>query len=174
MFFWRDDSSVASDPLADYYASAGFRPFHIVVLPLCGEKMGYQQKLLYVSGLLVVSIAILLGIQNFQSSMDEANLDALKLDLLSMAVKAQGYFHKPKCLEGGGHSFMGITANAAGFEKLLVDQENLNGIFSIVRVEEDELIIQAVGKNDTDGDGQNLTVQMIVYPDSVQSSVISY
>lgn len=137
-------------------------------------QMGIQQKLLYISGLIAVGVAILVGIQKFQSSSAEANLHALKLDLLTIATKAQQYYHKPLCLDGGGLSYARITADNKGLEKLLVSPQNLNGTFQIVESSDQYLILQATGKDDYDGDGTNLTIQMKVFPDSVSTTVISY
>lgn len=136
--------------------------------------MGIQQKLLYVSGLIVVGVAILVGIQKFQSSSTEANLHALKLDLLTIATRAQQYYHKPVCLEGGGLSYAKITADSKGLEKLLVSPQNLNGTFQIVESADQYLTLQATGKDDYDGDGKNLTIEMKIFPDSVYTIVISY
>lgn len=136
--------------------------------------MGYQQKLLYISGLLVIGVAILVGIQKFKSTSMAANLDALKLDLLEIAAKAQGYYAMPKCLEGGGRSFSGLATDPESFKKLFVKPQNANGTFKIVSVTDNLLVIQATGLDDHDDDGQNLTVEVKVYPDSVQTLVINY
>ncbi|MCI0494236.1 hypothetical protein L0Z72_04450 [candidate division KSB1 bacterium] len=136
--------------------------------------MGYQQKLLYISGLVAVGVAILIGIQKFESASSEANLHALTQDLLTIATKAQQYYYKPEFLEGGGLSFDEITADSKGLEKLLVEPQNINGSFQIVKSEDQCLTIEATGEGDFDGDGKNLTIQMKVFADSVQTTVISY
>jgi len=136
--------------------------------------MGYQQKLFYISGLVAVGVAILVGIQKFESSSAEANLHALTLDLLTIATKAQQYYYKPQFLEGGSRSFSEITADNKGLEKLFVKPQNLNGSFQIIQSEDRWLMLQAVGKYDFDGDGTNLTIQMKVFADSVQTMVTNY
>ena len=136
--------------------------------------MGYQQKLLYISGIVAVGVAILVGIQKFESASAEANLHALTLDLLTIATKAQQYYYKPEFLEGGGLSFAEITADSRGLEKLLVESQNLNGSFQMIKSEDQSLTIQATGTSDYDGDGKNLTIQMTVFADNVQTMVISY
>lgn len=136
--------------------------------------MGYQQKLLYISGLVAVGIAILIGIQKFESSSAEANLHALTLDLLTIATKAQQYYYKPEFLEGGGFSFAEITADSKGLEKILADSQNIIGSFQIIESGDQSLTIQATGITDYDEDGKNLTIQMKVFADSVQTTVISY
>ncbi|HEX9973832.1 MAG TPA: hypothetical protein VGD14_17315 [bacterium] len=136
--------------------------------------MGYQQKLLYISGIVAVGVAILVGIQKFESASAEANLHALTLDLLTIATKAQQYYYKPEFLEGGGLSFAEITVDNRGLEKLLVEPQNINGSFQIIKSEDQSLTIQATGTGDYDGDGKNLTIQMTVFADNVQTMVISY
>ncbi len=136
--------------------------------------MGYQQKLLYISGLVTVGVAILLGIQKFQSSSAEANLHALTLDLLTIATKAQQYYYKPQFLEGGGRSFSGISEDSKGLEKLLVESQNVNGSFQIINSDDQSLTVQATGRDDYDEDGRNLTIQVTVFADSVQTKVISH
>ena len=136
--------------------------------------MGYQQKLLYISGLVAVGVAILVGIQKYESSSAEANLHALTLDLLTIATKAQQYYYKPEFLEGGERSFSGISADSKGLEKLLTEPQNINGSFQIIKADDQSLTIQATGTGDYDEDGKNLTIQLTVFADSVQTKVISY
>ena len=54
---------------------------------------------------LIVGAAILVGIKKFDASHQEASVEALKLDLLTIAAKAQLYCHTPKSLDGSDHSF---------------------------------------------------------------------
>lgn len=136
--------------------------------------MGHQQKLLYVSGIIAVTVAILAGLQKFRSESSDAEIRHLKLDLLTIAAKAQAYYHKSASLQGGNNSFSGLTADAAGLKRLLASAENQNGTFSILQVAPQQILLQAIGKDDYDSDGQNMTVQMIVFPDSTQTTVISY
>lgn len=134
--------------------------------------MGYQQKLLLVSSLFIVGMGVLTGIHKFYSSSATANLHALLIDLYYIAGNAQEYYHKPKDLTGGGLSFAGITSED-GFKKLFIKSENENGIFKIISSSDDCLTVQAVGHYDTDDDGQNLTVEIKIYPDNVETAIIS-
>jgi len=136
--------------------------------------MGYQQKLLFISGMIAMGVAIAIGIRKFHSSSAEANLHALTIDLLTMANKAQQYYQKPSILDGGGRSFSSISADDRGLERIMADRQNLNGSFKIIKVEDQCLTLEATGTLDFDGDGQNLTVRALVYPDSVHTMVISY
>ena len=137
--------------------------------------MGHQQKLLYVLGMVVVSAAILTGIKKFITSHQEANINALTVDLLDIAAKIQIYYSTPQYLGGGNHSFSGLTANETGLPKLFIDNQNENGTFKIINPGNDDfLIVQAIGKDDYDGDGTNLTIEMTVYADSVETKVVNY
>lgn len=136
--------------------------------------MAQQQKILLAVCLIIVTAAILAGIQEFQSSFVEADINALKNDLLHIAFKAQEYYHKPLAFRGGGLSFRGITADQAGFKKLRIQSQNENGSFKIISSGDDQCLnIQAIGKDDNDGDGKNLTIEISIYPDSMRIDIIN-
>ncbi|MDZ7401006.1 MAG: hypothetical protein ONB37_12660 [candidate division KSB1 bacterium] len=130
--------------------------------------------MLYTLGLLAVGAAILVGIEKFNSAHQEASQHALTLDLLSIAAKAQAYYHTLKFLGGTPYPFSDLTKEADGLKKLGIAADNENGHFQIISANDHLVIIQAIGKDDYDGDGQKLTIQMKVYPDSVQTAVINY
>ena len=136
--------------------------------------MGYQQKLLYIASLIVVGTAILMGVHKFKSSSMDANINALTSNLMHIATKVQANYFKPECLAGSNHSFSGIATDSAGLQKFFIKPNNINGTFKIVSANDDVLVIQAIGKEDYDGDGQNLTIEMKVYADSVETAVVNY
>ena len=136
--------------------------------------MGHQQLLLYTLGLLIAGAAILVGIQQFNASQRESSIDALQLDLLTIAAKTQMYYHTPKSFDGGSYSFAGLSNSQDALRKLFIDSENENGSFKFISGTDDVLIFHALGKNDYDGDGTNLTIELKVYPDSVATEVINY
>jgi hypothetical protein len=133
-----------------------------------------QQKLLYIAGLIVVGAAILVGIQNFESSSRDASINALTLDLLNIATRLQANYFKPKCLAGGNHSFSGIATDSSARQQFFIKPKSINGSFKIVSADDKVLVIQAIGKDDYDGDGQNFTVEMKVFADSVETVVVNY
>ncbi|UCE04738.1 MAG: hypothetical protein JSW07_14065 [bacterium] len=136
--------------------------------------MGHKQKVILVCSMFVISYAILTGIRQFISSSTNADLDTLTFDLLYIANKAQQYYNKPRFLSGGGHSFTGLTADQAGIRKLIVKPHNENGTFKIVMPGDNQsLTILGIGKYDNDGDVQNMTIEMIVYSNSVKTTIIS-
>ena len=136
--------------------------------------MGYQQKMLYIASLITVGAAILVGIDKFNSSYQDADIQALTSDLIDIAARVQAHYFTPEFLGGGDHSFTEFTSNAAELEKLFIKSQNINGSFTIMSGNDDFLVLQAVGKNDYDGDGNNLTINMKVYPDSVDTEVVNY
>lgn len=103
--------------------------------------MGNQQKLLLVSSLFIVGVGILTGIRKYHSSQAEANLNVLMIDVLNIASKAQLYYYTPKYLSGGGRSFVGLTSNKKGNEKLFGSSQNENGTFQILQSDDDQSII---------------------------------
>jgi Tfp pilus assembly protein PilE len=111
--------------------------------------MGNQQILMIVLGMIIVGIAISIGIILVQEQSVASNRDAMSTDLMNIAVRAQQYYNTPTRMGGGGGTFIGLTADAAGMEKLVsqTTSDNGNGTYSIrtagnsVRV-----IIQSVGK----------------------------
>ena len=133
-----------------------------------------QQKLLYIASLIAVGAAILAGIQKFKSTSRDASINALTLDLLNIATRLQANYFKPKCLAGGNHSFSGIATDSSGLQQIFIKPKNINGTFKIVSTDDDVVVLQAIGKDDYDGDGQNLTVEMKVFADSVETVVVDY
>jgi len=94
--------------------------------------MGQQQLLLIILGVIVVGIAVAVGITMFSDSAISANRDAVTNDLVNLASRAQQFYRRPTSLGGGGNSFAGLTADAAGLAKLTNKASNGNGTYSIV------------------------------------------
>ena len=93
--------------------------------------MGQQQLLLIILGVIVVGIAVAVGITMFSDSATNANRDAITNDLVNLASRAQQFYRRPTSLGGGGNSFVGLTADAAGLRKLTNKASNGNGVYSI-------------------------------------------
>ena len=96
--------------------------------------MGSQQLLLIVLGVIVVGVAIVVGIAIFGGGANSANKDAITQDMIQMAAAAQGYYHKPKLLGGGGRSFSGITLNSIGLGDGATTYSNDNADYFMVPV----------------------------------------
>jgi len=58
--------------------------------------LGQQQILLIVLGIIIVGIAIVIGIDNFQSKAVQANRDAVIIDLNYLASDGQAFLKKQK------------------------------------------------------------------------------
>ncbi|MBD3337570.1 MAG: hypothetical protein GF353_00585 [Candidatus Lokiarchaeota archaeon] len=137
--------------------------------------MEISQKLLYISGLIVIGVAIIVGINKFNSSSAESNFDALHIDLLEIAGRARSYYKRSDMTKGGGYSFKGLTADRTGLSKIFAKPKNENGTFEIITAgNDDSLVVQATGHHDSDDDGQLFTIRMSVYPDSQRFEVVSY
>ena len=81
--------------------------------------MGQQQLLLIVLGVIVVGIAVVVGINLFNASAEEANKDGIVSDCTNLGAMAQQYYKKPQSMGGGANTFTGwlipdgllVTAN---------------------------------------------------------------
>ena len=136
--------------------------------------MGQQQLLLIVLSVIIVGIAVVDGINMFIASSASANLEALTNDLLNLASRAQQYYVKPTGLGGGGNSFVGLSADATGLQKLTPKASNDNGTFSVSTAgTATSVTLQGVGNQDGDGDGTNCTIQITVFSDSLSTTVVN-
>lgn len=128
--------------------------------------MGQQQLLLIILGVIVVGIAVAVGITMFQDNAVSANRDAVTNDLVNLASRAQQFYRRPTALGGGGNSFVGLTADAAGLAKLTSKSSNANGTYSITTAGTTaSVILQGLGvEKGTNGSAINVT--MSVFPDS--------
>ena len=135
--------------------------------------MALQQKLLHFICMIVVGAAILAGIQMFKSASMDADIKALTLDLMNIALRLQANYFKPEYLAGSNHSFAGTATDSSALKKIFIKPNNINGTFKILSANDNFLVLQAIGKEDYDGDGQNLTVEMKVFADSVETVVVN-
>ncbi|MDR3669062.1 MAG: hypothetical protein P4L35_19705 [Ignavibacteriaceae bacterium] len=77
--------------------------------------MGQQQLLFIVLGLIIVSIAIIAGINFFNTSQNESVKDELISHSLAIGSNAQQFFVKPTHMGGGDNTFNSGGAGNAGF-----------------------------------------------------------
>lgn len=117
--------------------------------------MGNQQILLIILGMIIVGVAISVGIILVRENAITSNRDAVAADLLNISVRAQQYYNTTRLMGGGGHSYVGLTADAAGMQ--LLGSRNLsangNGTYSIRTAgTATQLVLQGIGKEQlTDG-----------------------
>lgn len=71
--------------------------------------MGQQQLLLMVLVTIIVGIATVVAVNTFQSASEDANFDALRVDILQAHAMANSYIIKPKVFGGGGGSYEDIS-----------------------------------------------------------------
>ena len=128
--------------------------------------MGQQQLLLIILGVIVVGIAVAVGITMFQDNATSSNRDSVTNDLVNLAARAQEYYRRPVTLGGGGNSFVGLTANAAGLAKLTSKASNANGSYDITTAgTATTVVLQGTGV-EKGSDGSAILVTMSVFADS--------
>jgi Tfp pilus assembly protein PilE len=129
--------------------------------------MGQQQLLLIILGVIVVGIAVAVGITMFQDNAVSANRDAVTNDLVNLASRAQQYYRRPTALSGGGNSFSGLSADAAGLAKLTSKSTNANGTYSIQTAgNATSVVIRGIGKEKGTDGAAALNMSMYVFSDS--------
>ena len=109
--------------------------------------MGQQQLLLIVLGVIIVGIAIVVGINLFQSSAIDANRNAIIQDLNTITAKAKEYYKKPASLGGGANSFLGFTM-PTGLAS------NANGTFTLTATAANVVIVGVGTETGSDGSGK--------------------
>ena len=118
--------------------------------------MGQQQLLLVILVTIIVGIATVVAINAFGSAADNANLDAVRNDVASIAASAQGFYMKPTALGGGGQNFSNIafTDLAFGADSTFSSTKvsNANGTYVI--------------------SGSNGTLTVTAYPASADNYVV--
>ena len=111
--------------------------------------MGQQQLLLIILGTIIVGIAISVAIIIYNDSLITNNRDDIQNDLAFIAARAQEYYFRPASMAGGGHSFVGLSADAAGMAKIVSPEfsNNDHGTYTVQTAGDASLVIlQAVGK----------------------------
>lgn len=137
--------------------------------------MGQQQLLLIILGVIIVGIAVAVGITLFQDNAVSSNRDAMTNDMMHLAAKARHFYSRPTSMGGGGHSFTGLTANAAGMLKLVTAQfsDNTNGTYTIITAGDNaQVVFRGVGKTMLTG-GSYPTIEVTVTPKGHTISIIN-
>jgi len=118
--------------------------------------MGQQQLLLVILVTIIVGIATVVAINTFGTAADQANIDAVRQDMLQISASAQQYYMRPEMLGGGGRSFAGITFNDFAFAAAGINADgdvaqNENGKFVITEGSNDnEFVITGHPANSQD------------------------
>jgi len=138
--------------------------------------VGQQQLMLIILSVIIVGIAVALGITMFSDSAIDANRDALTNDLTNIASRAHQYYRRPSYLGGGGNSFSGLTADAAGIKKLTNNPRNDNGTYSIASASSGSganMNIELLGVGNETYEGSPVAVRIRVYPERDTSWVVN-
>lgn len=88
--------------------------------------MGQQQLLLLILGIIIVSIAIAVGFQLFQSGAIGTNQDAMVNDILNIVSYAEQLRVRPVIMSGGGGVFNASVSGSLNANTNLVKTENVD------------------------------------------------
>ncbi len=116
-----------------------------------------QQLLLLVLAAILVAVALLVGLDMFQQSAEQAQQSIIAQDLLTIANLAQAWFRRPDELSGGNRSFTNLSFAALNF-----DSVNVNGTFTLVDRQPKSFRVLGTANGE-----DSLQVTLRVYPDSV-------
>lgn len=116
-----------------------------------------QQLLLLVLAAILVAVALLVGLDMFQQSAEQAQQSIIAQDLLTIANLAQAWFRRPDELSGGNRSFTNLSFAALNF-----DSVNVNGTFTLVDRQTNSFRVLGTANGE-----DSLQVTLRVYPDSV-------
>lgn len=128
--------------------------------------MGQVQLLLIVLSIILVGVAVDVGMTMFQDYATSSNRDAVTIDMLNLAMKAQSFHRKPASMAGGNNTFAGLTADEAGLAKLTAKPKNANGAYTIMTAgTSSTVILKGVGV-EKGHDGNPIQLHMTIFPDS--------
>jgi Tfp pilus assembly protein PilE len=130
--------------------------------------MGQQQLLLIILGVIVVGIAVAVGITMFQDNAVSANRDAVTNDLVNLAARAQQYYRRPTALGGGQGSFATCT-----LAQLTTKPSNANGSYVLSAPSATQVTLTGTGVENGNDGSTPVVVTMIVYADSMNTTVLN-
>jgi Tfp pilus assembly protein PilE len=134
--------------------------------------MGQQQLLLIILGVIIVGIAVAVGITMFQDNAINSNRDAVSNDLVNLAARAQQFYRRPVGMGGGGNTFTGLTADAAGIGKLTQSATNDNGSYSIITAGAQAITLRGYGKYTIGSTTDSVQVTCSVTPQTYVLTVV--
>jgi hypothetical protein len=126
--------------------------------------MGQQQLLLVVLGVIVVGLAIAIALDLFRENAIVSKRDMLANECMNLGTMAMEYYRKPVNFGGGGRKFTGWSIPVQL-------QHSENGSFTAV-VNESDIVITGTGNEVITGT-DSIKVQVTIYPDSYQTSIIN-
>ncbi len=105
--------------------------------------MGFQEILLISLSVILVGIALSVGMNIFRANILDNNKDAIINDLSNLSARCYIYRVKPREIDGGGGSYMGLESSDLGTFDLL---DNANGSYELSNIDNDQVILTATGK----------------------------
>jgi hypothetical protein len=130
--------------------------------------VGHQQLLITLLAVCVVGIMISVGVITLQEALRPDNRTELTTDLLAIAREAQSYFRRPIEQGGGEGTFLGLTTNMKGIQKLTTHPSNAHGDYFVKRAG-NLRSVELLGVGVTPGRDARYPVRlaMTIWPDSV-------
>lgn len=145
--------------------------------------MGQQQMMTVILVTIVVGLAAAVAMSTFGSQAEQANLDAVRVDLQNMASQMQSYFQKPQQLGGGGNTFTGVTFYNFNFAADTINAagtmaQNENGIYEIRSISPEEVVVWGYPVMDGTINFSNvaqtqLTLQGVITEGNISSEFVS-
>jgi Tfp pilus assembly protein PilE len=135
--------------------------------------MGQQQLLLIVLGVIIVGIAVVVGINVFTASSQNANRDAVISDLTTLAAMAQQHYRKPVAMGGGGNAFDASKGATAAWDIPASLDTTANGIYTRTAVSADNVTLEGVGNEIGNTGGLPVKVTMVVGRNAITSTTIN-
>jgi hypothetical protein len=130
--------------------------------------------LMIVLAIIIIGLSIFLAVRMFDENAASANLDRMTSILVELGTRAQKYYRTPAFMNGGGSSFVGITADAQGLALLTNVPVSEDGSFNVLVAGTDaDVTLQGVGVEDGDGDGVNCTATLRVSDDDMLMTILN-
>lgn len=123
--------------------------------------MGQQQLLLIVLGVIIVGIAVVVGINLFNTAAEESAKDTLVSEGTNIAAIAQQFYKKPTEMGGGGGAFTNFVIPEKLQSTMSADWE--------ADVEAQEVTLTGTPKDET----YTWTVVVTVTPNNISTEVVT-
>ena len=112
-----------------------------------------------------------MGVSGYSTGMRSNLCGTVNRDFVGKEVSLCGWVNKRR--DHGRLIFVDLR-DFSGIVQLVFDPTFERKAYEEGKDLRNEYVIQAIGKDDYDGDGHNLTIEMKVYADSVESAVVNY
>jgi type II secretory pathway pseudopilin PulG len=129
--------------------------------------VGHQQLLFTLLAVCVVGIMISVGVITLQEALRPDNRTQLTTDLLALAREAQAFYRRPMEQGGGEGTFLGLTTNMKGIQRLTSRPSNAHGDYFVKRAGNLHSV-ELLGVGVTPGRDPRYPVRlaMLIWPDS--------